>query len=493
MRITLDQPTFLTSFTNEKPGENKTDSSQTDTPDFLNCMLALNTEEDVGEPKEITGKMNMPGDDQASDEKSMSDDLTKLLIDLGYLSTPAPEDVKTVPINMNNTTNQLETLSQEMTSMNDVGVMEDSSAKQSMSLDLKQGMTDASKIVFDNSAATMPTQRQIMPEDKDDNESLVNQVKNKTEMKDLIQASNEVVNETANKISNFSDSQTNNAKRLSLDSDERKVMSTEIEKAAIPLNEAQGKPIEIKVKPTPKTNEKIMINKQGHAEIIKHRAITTSTETADADAPSKISSSASKMLESFDLSKNKDEKVMTALEDFATWTQGKVNTTLINASMSTRDVLKSKDVQLATEAVSSKSTLPASVEITRSMNPADINLANYQVKIKIYPPELGKITASLKLSKNSTSLEVVAETKEVKALLQTHLSSLKEQFTQSNVHLEKVDVFLANEKQENLEKNTRDQRQESDPEAFLADDQENQPRVSKQKQKSSQNTVDAYV
>jgi flagellar hook-length control protein FliK len=183
-----------------------------------------------------------------------------------------------------------------------------------------------------------------------------------------------------------------------------------------------------------------------------------------------------------------DIKTTQALQDFGAWVQTKVNTNIVQPSL-TASSLKAET--MATTLNTAKMNYPAQVEVNRDLSAMDINMANYRVNIKIYPPELGKITASLKMDKKSTSLEVVAETKEVKAMLQNHLSLLKEQFNQSNIQLDKVEVRLAGDQQ-------RDTKQESEApyqefEEPMAEETNQKPSASIKKRSTAENAVDAYV
>lgn len=64
----------------------------------------------------------------------------------------------------------------------------------------------------------------------------------------------------------------------------------------------------------------------------------------------------------------------------------------------------------------------------------------YDAVIKIHPPELGSVTAKLKLNKNSAELVMVADNDRVKEIIQASLPELKQHFHVSEINLTHVEV-----------------------------------------------------
>lgn len=64
----------------------------------------------------------------------------------------------------------------------------------------------------------------------------------------------------------------------------------------------------------------------------------------------------------------------------------------------------------------------------------------YTANIKIHPPELGQVTATLKVDKNTAELVLLTENDHVKAIVQSQLTHLKENFQKADLYLTNVDV-----------------------------------------------------
>lgn len=191
-----------------------------------------------------------------------------------------------------------------------------------------------------------------------------------------------------------------------------------------------------------------------------------------------------------------DKQYVDSLQNLSQWLQAKLNDKQVTNAMKFEPKMNELSVMGSGAASApAKSAYEVSASIEKSMSAADVNLTTYHANIKIYPPELGKITARLKLDKNSAELEVVAENKQVKALLETHIVALKEQFSNSNIQLDKINIVLQSPGSD-LSSTGKEKQQEK--QAFTANDPdvkaENTPKKTGTTQKRQSNSnVDAYV
>lgn len=64
----------------------------------------------------------------------------------------------------------------------------------------------------------------------------------------------------------------------------------------------------------------------------------------------------------------------------------------------------------------------------------------YTANIKIHPPELGQVTATLKVDRNTAELVLLTENDHVKAIIQSQLTHLKENFQKADLYLTNVDI-----------------------------------------------------
>ncbi len=191
-----------------------------------------------------------------------------------------------------------------------------------------------------------------------------------------------------------------------------------------------------------------------------------------------------------------DQQSIDSLQNLSQWIQTKLNDKQVNNAIKLESRLNDLSVTGSGAASApAKSAYEVNVSIEKSMSAADVNLTTYHANIKIYPPELGKITARLKMDKNSAELEVVAENRQVKALLETHIVALKEQFTSSNIQLDKINIVLQ-EPESNMNSAGKEKQQEKQAfnsnEPYVKDENAPKKTVTKQKNNASSN-VDAYV
>ncbi len=64
----------------------------------------------------------------------------------------------------------------------------------------------------------------------------------------------------------------------------------------------------------------------------------------------------------------------------------------------------------------------------------------YNANIKIYPPELGEVTAKLKIDNNNAELIILTESNAVKQIVEANLNQLRENFQQAEINLTQIQV-----------------------------------------------------
>lgn len=136
-------------------------------------------------------------------------------------------------------------------------------------------------------------------------------------------------------------------------------------------------------------------------------------------------------------------------------------------------------------------------EVNVEMTPASsgaISKDVYNAKIKIYPPELGHITAKLKVDKNSTELVILTENNHVKNIVESNLAQLKDSFAKSDINLTTVHVDTANSQ---ATSNGQNKNNNSAGGKFAASDDNDlikkQPINAEKSNKSSDKIVDTYA
>lgn len=78
-----------------------------------------------------------------------------------------------------------------------------------------------------------------------------------------------------------------------------------------------------------------------------------------------------------------------------------------------------------------------------------LKIEGYTAKIKVYPPDLGQITANILIKKGMAELVLGTENMQVKQFVESHLQALRDSFTGNNLQLTDVSVHAdsANDKQ----------------------------------------------
>ncbi|MHB1947021.1 MAG: flagellar hook-length control protein FliK [Gammaproteobacteria bacterium] len=69
-----------------------------------------------------------------------------------------------------------------------------------------------------------------------------------------------------------------------------------------------------------------------------------------------------------------------------------------------------------------------------------LNKETYDAKIKIYPPELGEVMATLKVDKNGAELFITTENNRVKEIVEANLPQLRESFQHAEINLTDIQV-----------------------------------------------------
>lgn len=115
---------------------------------------------------------------------------------------------------------------------------------------------------------------------------------------------------------------------------------------------------------------------------------------------------------------------------------------------------------------------------------------SYDATIKIYPPELGFVTAKLKMDKNNVELMILTENNQVKHIIESNLSSLKQYFQQADVTLGQVDVQT---RDTTHQQGSSYSDKENTPN-FVAENKEYETKQTKLPKNKSENTIiDTYA
>lgn len=449
MRISLDQPTFLTSLTEENPANNQTESggSQEEFPNFLTSLTNQTKE---ASSTEVTANDTPISQDEApvTERDFTMDDVANLLLSMGYLSEsekPQVLDDQTKAANADN--------------------------------------PDLLEVSIPSSATTStPTGNEVLQQ------SLTMNREQST------QASVQMSAEQAAKQSMTMQADPNQAAKLRagvLAQSSATHSSTPLPKNINPVRH------DLKMKlseQTAVTKANQIAQADGKYRLLSSELVNDGLKTSEKKSNLTLNSD---VLPNFDTLA--DEKVVSSLQQMGAWLQAKVNATpsLIHG-VALRDANQDLDALLSSTAPNgaatpAKAAFEAKIELSQSMSNAELNLTTYHANIKIYPPELGKVTAKMKMDKNIATLEITAENKQVKALIQNHLSSLREQFNQSNIQLNKIEVITV-ESKEQTETALNDQRDGQAPREGAEEAvREITPEKPKTAKKQSENVVDAYV
>lgn len=84
----------------------------------------------------------------------------------------------------------------------------------------------------------------------------------------------------------------------------------------------------------------------------------------------------------------------------------------------------------------------------------------YQASIKIHPPELGSVVAKLSMNKKDASLVIVAESHQVKAVIEKNLPQLRHQFHQADINLTNIQIEVQNSRSESQDRQRQSQQSE---------------------------------
>lgn len=129
------------------------------------------------------------------------------------------------------------------------------------------------------------------------------------------------------------------------------------------------------------------------------------------------------------------------------------------------------------------------VEMPKEMMAATEGCENqsYSIKMKVYPPTLGKMLTKVTIKDGQATLKVVAENEQSRQIVLHNIQQLRDQFAESNIHLVDVDVSSSHS----------DERQSEDLHQFASGeivDENIQPVKTAKKEKSNNDQlVDTYV
>lgn len=119
---------------------------------------------------------------------------------------------------------------------------------------------------------------------------------------------------------------------------------------------------------------------------------------------------------------------------------------------------------------------------------------NYEASIKIYPPELGAVTAKLHINKNSAELIILTDNNHVKSIVEANLPKLRENFQQADLNLTSIQVQTNTSQtrdQTDSRHNQQDTASSARPEnSDLADTHANSPQTTAKK---GSGIIDTYA
>lgn len=112
---------------------------------------------------------------------------------------------------------------------------------------------------------------------------------------------------------------------------------------------------------------------------------------------------------------------------------------------------------------------------------------SYIIKMKVYPPNLGRMTTKVTIKDGQASLNIVAESEQSRQIVLHNIQQLRDQFAESNIHLMDVDVSSSNS----------DERQPEDLQQFagheIIDADIQAVEVAKKEKSDNDQLVDTYV
>ncbi len=162
-----------------------------------------------------------------------------------------------------------------------------------------------------------------------------------------------------------------------------------------------------------------------------------------------------------------------------------------------------KSVQIPTGTIENKtatiqlkgpdhSTLKLSMEWPAHIAMDSTGKETYHANIKIYPPEMGKIEARIRMDNNRANLIITTENNQVTDILKANMSILKDHFTQSHLNLDKIDIqtslsFQGQEQKQQLKENQTDERMPAEREM------QKPTQLVENKEKNSDSTIDTYI
>lgn len=139
-----------------------------------------------------------------------------------------------------------------------------------------------------------------------------------------------------------------------------------------------------------------------------------------------------------------------------------------------------------------QSTVKLSIELPERIVMNSTGKETYHANIKIYPPEMGKIEARIRMDNNKANLIITTENNQVTDILKANISMLKDHFTQSHLNLDKIDIqtslsFQGQEQKQQLKENQSDERMPVEKVLTKA------TQAHENKENKSDSTIDTYI
>lgn len=192
--------------------------------------------------------------------------------------------------------------------------------------------------------------------------------------------------------------------------------------------------------PTSNFNDKIKLAEKG--EVASRNAIVDETQAVNLAKHMDVSiNPAVRQVVQLDPNATLQDKPSMVLQEL-----GRFINQHTTAAAETKSILPATQPTISyTQTLDKLSQIEPGMVITKSVTGAGAALKDvYTANIKIHPPELGEVTATLKIEKNTAQLILLTENDHVKSIVQSHLVQLKENFQKSDLHLTNVDVQTTN-------------------------------------------------
>jgi flagellar hook-length control protein FliK len=88
------------------------------------------------------------------------------------------------------------------------------------------------------------------------------------------------------------------------------------------------------------------------------------------------------------------------------------------------------------------------IENMQQLNPGNQNMGLYHATIEISPAGLGPVTARINVIKGRATVDIMVKNSHVSEIVKSHLAELREQFAQSDMQIDNINVQYSNQKQQ---------------------------------------------